>query len=550
MRSLYLVAVAALLVYGTGAEAAKPARGGDQALHHDFTAARITRTAQQTSYVSPGGKFIIQYDTTGIAAVPPVSLDGDDISDWVQLAAHIADSVLHEFALMGYDTTLKIPGGMYPIGIRNLDNYGYAYSADPHLEIDNDYADTNFQSQGVEGLRVTIAHELFHAVQFQYGSTPAWWMEMTATFMEEIMYDHINDYYQYLDPYGWRPEHGPTIFEEPGHGLNYFYNFGVYPYGGAVFPLFIKEKYGRATALKILHDTYHVQRVSSTAQIIAAIESGTGRLIEEVLVDFWTWSYFTGDRAIDGMYFKEADSYRPAPLDTNAYPAASASQSIVGISDSVTSSGTAGAAALGGVLIRVVPDGSPGGFSATFTDSSRGISDTGNDWSWRIAVFDGETVRVFPQTATKTEGAYTITVAGANWTTAQDIVIIGANRVTSSSGEIYFNYTIEYDANITSVANAIALPQRSYLGQNAPNPFNPSTSIPLVLSETGHVRLDIYDITGRSVAVLHNDTLPAGSHTFVWDGTDNSGRRLGTGVYAARLTTATGSHTLRMTLVR
>jgi hypothetical protein len=548
MRCLYLMAVAAMLAYPTGAEAAKPARGGDPALQHDHTSARIARTAQQTSFNSLGGKFIIQYDTTGISAVPSVSLDGDDISDWVQLAAHIADSVLHEFALMGYDTTLQIPGGMYPIKMRNLTDYGYAYSSPPYLEIDNDYADTNFQSQGVEGLRVTIAHELFHSVQFQYGSAPAWWMEMTATFIEEIMYDHINDYYQYLDPYGWREEHLPTIFQEPGQGINS--SSGVYPYGAAVFPLFIKERYGLATALEIIHNTYHVQRVSSTAQIIAAIESGTGRLMEEVLVDFWTWSYFTGDRAIDGMYFKEADSYRPAPLDTNAYPAASASQSIVGISNSVISSGTAGAAPLGAVLIRIVPDGSPGGFSATFTDSSRGISDNTNDWSWRIAVFDGETVRVFPQTATKTEYAFTITVAGANWTTAQEIVIIGANRVTSSGGEVYFNYTIEYDANITSMANAIALPQRSFLSQNAPNPFNPSTRIPLVLSETGHVRLDIFDITGRSVAVLHDDTLPAGNHTFVWDGTDSSGRRLGTGVYAARLTTATGSHTLRMTLVR
>ena len=70
---------------------------------------------------------------------------------------------------------------------------------------------------------------------------------------------------------------------------------------------------------------------------------------------------------------------------------------------------------------------------------------------------------------------------------------------------------------------------------NHPNPFNPLTRVTFALDRDGPVSLAVYDVQGRLVRRLVSDSLEAGSHTAVWDGSDDSGRRVGSGVYFARL---------------
>ena len=72
----------------------------------------------------------------------------------------------------------------------------------------------------------------------------------------------------------------------------------------------------------------------------------------------------------------------------------------------------------------------------------------------------------------------------------------------------------------------------------APNPFNPSTTIRYDLPEASHVRLSIYDITGRHVRALVDAYTAAGTHAVVWDGTDASGRAVASGVHLVRLVSA------------
>ena len=72
---------------------------------------------------------------------------------------------------------------------------------------------------------------------------------------------------------------------------------------------------------------------------------------------------------------------------------------------------------------------------------------------------------------------------------------------------------------------------RLQLGQNHPNPFNPSTTIDFVLEENGQVELAIYDTRGRLVTVLESGIRSAGKHSVTWQGTDSSGRKVGSGTY-------------------
>ena len=79
------------------------------------------------------------------------------------------------------------------------------------------------------------------------------------------------------------------------------------------------------------------------------------------------------------------------------------------------------------------------------------------------------------------------------------------------------------------------LPDRFALHQNHPNPFNPVTTIRYDLPEGGQVKLTVYDMLGHEVTNLVNDFFEAGYHTTLWDGRDQSGREMATGVYIYRL---------------
>jgi hypothetical protein len=78
-----------------------------------------------------------------------------------------------------------------------------------------------------------------------------------------------------------------------------------------------------------------------------------------------------------------------------------------------------------------------------------------------------------------------------------------------------------------------------------PNPFNPTTTIPVNLARAAAVRLSLYDVRGRLVRTLHDGPLAAGQHLFSVDG-----RGMSSGTYVCRLQTPRGTHTQRLTLVR
>ncbi|MDH5268820.1 MAG: M6 family metalloprotease domain-containing protein [Candidatus Krumholzibacteria bacterium] len=88
------------------------------------------------------------------------------------------------------------------------------------------------------------------------------------------------------------------------------------------------------------------------------------------------------------------------------------------------------------------------------------------------------------------------------------------------------------------------------LEQNHPNPFNPSTSIRFFLPARGTVALNVYDIRGALVRRLAQGTFDAGAHTMAWDGTDDAGRPVASGVYVYRLTADRRSQTRKMLLVK
>jgi hypothetical protein len=77
--------------------------------------------------------------------------------------------------------------------------------------------------------------------------------------------------------------------------------------------------------------------------------------------------------------------------------------------------------------------------------------------------------------------------------------------------------------------NETTLVNRLY--QNSPNPFNPQTMIKFSLAQNGPVKVLIYDVSGRLVRTLVDGNLTAGPHTLTWDGTNDAGKHVGSGVF-------------------
>jgi hypothetical protein len=73
------------------------------------------------------------------------------------------------------------------------------------------------------------------------------------------------------------------------------------------------------------------------------------------------------------------------------------------------------------------------------------------------------------------------------------------------------------------------------LHAGAPNPFMRSTLLSFELPRTEHVRLEVFDMSGRRVRTLLSESQPPGRHTVTWDGADEHGRRSAAGLYHYRL---------------
>ena len=84
---------------------------------------------------------------------------------------------------------------------------------------------------------------------------------------------------------------------------------------------------------------------------------------------------------------------------------------------------------------------------------------------------------------------------------------------------------------------------------NYPNPFNPSTTISYSLQQDDHVEIVIYNSIGQRVISLLNASQTAGLHTIKWDGLDNYGNAVSSGVYICRFSTSTYTATKRMLLI-
>jgi hypothetical protein len=156
-------------------------------------------------------------------------------------------------------------------------------------------------------------------------------------------------------------------------------------------------------------------------------------------------------------------------------------------------------------------------------------------------------------------GGITIGGAGIIGTTGGAGLPSGRFRAGAYPG---IGYVIAYDDSVfgdtgtwsptgsAKVVVELALPVAYALAQNYPDPFNPTTTITYDLPDMAQVRLMIYDLSGQAVRTLvHNYHHQPGRYAIVWDGRDDAGHEVFTGLYLYRLTAGEFTATRKMVLM-
>jgi hypothetical protein len=94
------------------------------------------------------------------------------------------------------------------------------------------------------------------------------------------------------------------------------------------------------------------------------------------------------------------------------------------------------------------------------------------------------------------------------------------------------------------------LPTQFALHQNSPNPFNPVTTIAYDIPELTYVEIAIYDLLGRKVRTLVSKEISPGFHSAVWNGKDDRGRLIASGLFIVRMTSSSFMDVRKMLMLK
>ena len=118
--------------------------------------------------------------------------------------------------------------------------------------------------------------------------------------------------------------------------------------------------------------------------------------------------------------------------------------------------------------------------------------------------------------------------------------------------EVYLSSSrsMSYEGCCCDIANNLDIDEIVFSTNNFPNPFNPYTTIKFSIGEVGNVVLNVYNVRGQRVRTLQNEHREPGHHSVIWDGTDDYGRAMSSGIYFYRIVAGENVATRRMLLMK
>jgi hypothetical protein len=267
------------------------------------------------TYRSPSGYFNIHYTLEGdnavdfnlrnYRAVPPYITQVGEAFDNVRAITcftrgfrqPVLDEGKKDYDIYVYDLKDKY-GVTYSSKLYSSRHYRSAASS--YICIDNSYSrEKGFDKSRLECMKVTAAHEFFHAVQFAYNAhADTWWKEASATWNEDEIYTGINDYVRYIGSY----------FKTPYKSLD------ETSYSGVIFAKFLEENYGGYDTIRKIweiHSTGYDNSIQAIDRFLRT--SFSGKDIGTV------YNQFSAYNTNPAQYYKEGASWNISAAAQNTY---------------------------------------------------------------------------------------------------------------------------------------------------------------------------------------------------------------------------------------
>jgi flagellar hook assembly protein FlgD len=172
-----------------------------------------------------------------------------------------------------------------------------------------------------------------------------------------------------------------------------------------------------------------------------------------------------------------------------------------------------------------------------------------SDEGWTVEILDGPSSGYMNPGETKDVTVRVYVPSGAANFDTDDLTFTATSVMDASVSE---SGIVTTTVIITAAddPNDPIVPGVFALKQNYPNPFNPTTTIEFSLEKAMHIELTVYNVIGQKVRTLANQYLSIGNHVLEWDGTDEEGRTVSSGIYFYRLTTDDYARTRKMVLTK
>lgn len=284
--------------------------------------APAARGAAKAVYNSPGGHFTLAFDTAGEDAVPAADVaPANGVPDYVERVASYCDLAwAREIDELGF-VPPPIGTGRYQISFESMQYYGYTAPLSypvgaTAITLHNNYLDfpPNDDPEGSQwgAAKATVAHEFKHASQ---RATSLWsegdWVELDATWVEDIVFDNVNDYYNYLG--AGSPLSAPSLPLDDG---------GAGSYEDCLWQHWLSETWGEQ-AVVALWERRRTHQSEAMIDSYAQLLLGLGSSLTAGWPVYATWNYATGARAAAGFGYGEAAGYPTALVVTalTSYPA-------------------------------------------------------------------------------------------------------------------------------------------------------------------------------------------------------------------------------------
>ncbi|MBH31475.1 MAG: hypothetical protein CMG71_05730 [Candidatus Marinimicrobia bacterium] len=483
------------------------------------------------------GIFRIHYTLRGRHAVDSTDSNMDGIPDFVELMAETAERVFEvEIGSFGFtrppsDQWYADNGGSdaYDIYLLDIGENLFGYTQMEHLANymsgNNEFSDTKeenaltsyiamnndygqFLCEESACVEVTLAHEFFHAIQFGYDAwDKIWFLEASAVWMEDEVFDDINDNYYYLDLW----------MRQPHVALDQ--NRSPHWYGSWIYFRYLSEHFGGPLTIRKIFERSVVdvskRYTNNSIHSIDVVLRNRGSSFRETLNAMVVANHLLTSNTDAGDYrYEEGDAYRQYGIE----PQLSRSVALSGSGAIVQYSGSQLMHNAAHYIGFTVPESAVRLNFESLVDSIRfnvnGIPEMGNSFS----VYRARGNTIIP-----------ITIGTDRFTVA---------IVTDTVKHADYHYKLDMDTDVV-------IPTTIALSSNFPNPFNNTTTIRFFLPTWEEVSLSVVDLGGREVKQLALEQVQAGYNEVVLEARD-----LPSGPYLIKLDGETETVAQKMMLIK